>query len=222
MTHEAATTVKELPEALPAGETILLQCAPNWRSLYRRAFHGRSLAIYFGVLILLRGATSLANGGSSTDALIAMAWLVPAAVFALAVLALLAWLTARASWYTITDKRIVMRIGIVLEVTYNFPFEVIDSVGLHLYPNGTGDLPMQFMEGEQIAYAHLWPHARPWRLRRTEPMLRCIDNASSVAALLARVMPERSGGSLHAVSVPQRASASPRAQVSQPTAAAMG
>lgn len=195
MTHEAATTVKELPEALPDGERILWQGGPDWRSLWRRAFHGRTIAIYFAVLILLRGINVSWGGGSMVDAIVAMAWLLPAALFALAVLTVVAWLTARASWYTITDHRVVMRIGIVLEVTYNFPFKVIDEVGLRVYADGTGDLPLCFMPGEQIAYVHLWPHAKPWHLRRTQPMMRCIADAASIAALLSRAMAARTGGS---------------------------
>lgn len=193
--HEAATTVKELPEALPEGERILWQGGPDWRSLWRRAFHGRMIVIYFAALILLRGINVSWGGGSLLDAIVAMLWLLPAATFALAVLTVVAWLTARASWYTITDHRVVMRIGIVLEVTYNFPFKVIDEVGLRMYPDDTGDLPMCFMPGEQIAYIHLWPHAKPWHLRRTQPMLRCIPDAASVAALLSRTMAARTGGS---------------------------
>lgn len=188
MTHESATTVKELPEALPEGERILWQGRPSWSSLYRRAFHGRTLAIYFVVLLALRGATVLWFGGTVASALIAILWLLPAAIFALGVLALLALLTTRSTWYTVTDRRVCMRIGIVLEITFNFPFKVIDEAGLHLYPDGTGDIPLVFMDGEQIAYVHLWPHARPWRLRRTEPMLRCLPDATAVAALLAAAM----------------------------------
>lgn len=195
MTHEAATTVKELPEALPADEHILWQCAPNWRSLYRRALHGRTLAIYFSLLLVLRAANVLWEGGSVADAVVAVLWLAPIALFALGVLALVAWLTARATWYTLTDRRVIMRVGIVLEITFNFPYKVIDAAGLHLYPNGTGDIPFRFMEGEQIAYVHLWPHARPWRLRRTEPMLRCVPDAERVAELLARAIAGQSGGS---------------------------
>ena len=30
--------------------------------------------------------------------------------------------------------------------------------------------------GDRIAYLSLWPHVRPWRLARPEPMLRCIRN----------------------------------------------
>lgn len=185
MTHESATTVKELPEALPQGEHILWRGCPEWRSLYRRAFHGRTLAIYFAVLLALRGATVLWFGGTVGAAAIAILWLLPAALFSLGVLALLAWLSARATWYTITDRRVCMRIGVVLEITFNFPFQVIDSAGLHLYPDRSGDIPLMFMDGEQIAYVHLWPHARPWHLRRTEPMMRCVPDAAKVAELLA-------------------------------------
>lgn len=205
MTHEAATTVKELPEALPANEHILWQCAPNWRSVFRRAMHGRTLAIYFAVLLVLRAANVLWDGGSVTDAVVAVLWLAPIALFALGVVALVAWLTARSTWYTLTDRRVIMRIGIVLEITFNFPYKVIDDVGLRLYPNGTGDIPFRFMEGEQIAYVHLWPHARPWRVRRTEPMLRCVPDAARVAELLARAIASQSGGSALPVRVTEAA-----------------
>ena len=42
---------------------------------------------------------------------------------------MLAWLTSRNTVYTITNKRVVMRIGIVLSVTFNLPLRVI---GEHL------------------------------------------------------------------------------------------
>lgn len=203
MTHESATTVRELPETLPVGEHILLQCAPKWTSLYRRAFHGRSLALYFALLVALRGCNVLWDGGSVPSVLIAMAWVSMAAMFCLGMLAILAWLTARATWYTITDRRVVMRIGIVLEVTFNFPFSVIDTVRLHVYSNGTGDLALSFMNGEQIAYAHLWPHVRPWRLKHTEPMLRCVPNAQEVATLLSNAMAQKIRGNVSPIRLPQ-------------------
>lgn len=194
MTHEAATTVRELPEELPTGERILWRGAPQWTALYRRAFHARTLTIYFAVILALRGGNVLIDGGTLVEAAIAILWLLPVAAFALAMLALVAWLTARATWYTVTDRRVVLRAGIVLEITFNFPFKVIDSAGLCLYPDGTGDIPLSFMQGEQIAYAHLWPHARPWRFRHTEPMLRCVPEAARVAQLLARSMAAQTGG----------------------------
>jgi hypothetical protein len=35
-------------------------------------------------------------------------------------------------------------------------------------------------------YLKLWPHARPWRWFRAEPMLRCVPAAGLVAARLCR------------------------------------
>ena len=75
--HEAATTVRELPEALPDGERILWQDAPDWRALYRRAFHGRTLAVYFALVIASRGLYVSSQGAVLADALMAMLWLLP-------------------------------------------------------------------------------------------------------------------------------------------------
>jgi hypothetical protein len=43
---------------------------------------------------------------------------------------------------------------------------------------------MQIATEDKIAYFHLWPHARPWRLANPEPMMRCIPDAKQVATLL--------------------------------------
>jgi hypothetical protein len=34
----------------------------------------------------------------------------------------------------------------------------------------------------------LWPHARPFRLRHPEPLLRAIDDVAAVAAILERAL----------------------------------
>lgn len=201
--HEAATTVRELPEALPDGERILWQDAPDWRALYRRAFHGRTLAVYFALVIASRGLYVSSQGAVLADALMAMLWLLPFALFALGALAFVAWLTARASWYTITDRRVVMRIGVVLEITFNFPFRLIEEARLAVHGrDGSGDIALVFVPGEQVAYAHLWPHVRPWRFARSEPMLRCIPRAAEVARLLAAAIASASGGQVLPVCAP--------------------
>jgi hypothetical protein len=52
--------------------------------------------------------------------------------------------------------------------------------------DGTGDLPLKVEGTQRIGYAGLWPHARPWHYQMPQPMLRCVPNAESVAALVAR------------------------------------
>ena len=181
-----------LPQALPPGERILWQGSPDWRVMAREALHTRLLSIYFGVLLAWRGITVFSHDGSFVDATLAVLWLLPAAVSAIAVLSLIAWLIARTSVYTVTDKRVVMRIGVVLGITFNLPHSQIESAGLRLDTASgarrSGDLTLVLADTDRIAYVHLWPHTRPWRVRRTEPMLRAVPNVEKVASILAAAL----------------------------------
>ncbi len=177
-----------LPQALPANERIVWQGAPAWRLMAREAMHTRMLSIYFAVLIVWRGVNVLANGGGAVDAAVAMTWLLPLAVMAIAALTLMGWLVARTSVYTITDKRVVMRIGVVLSITFNFPFSKISAAALRAKADGSGDITLSLADTDHIAYVHLWPHARPWKLAHTEPMLRALPDAQAVAQLLATAL----------------------------------
>jgi hypothetical protein len=57
-----------------------------------------------------------------------------------------------------------MRIGIVLTVTFNLPLKRIQAAGLQPVADGTGDLPLTLGPRDRIAWLHLWPHVRPWKL----------------------------------------------------------
>ena len=119
-----------LPERLPAGEKLLWQGSPNFNAVALRIFHVRKAAIYFAALIALRAGLVLADGGGLTEALLSLAWPLPLALTALCILVALAWMTSRTAVYTLTDKRIVMRIGIVLTLTFNIPLRTIRSAAL--------------------------------------------------------------------------------------------
>jgi hypothetical protein len=173
-----------LPEPLPAGERLLWQGSPDWRALAVQCFHVRKLVVYFALILVLRAAFVLSDGGQAADALRAVAWLAPLALLAIAILLVLAWLSARTAVYTLTDRRVVMRIGIVLSLTFNLPFKRIAAAGMSLGAHGSGSLPLTLAGSDKIAYVHLWPHARPWRLARPEPMLVCVPDAAHVAKLL--------------------------------------
>jgi len=174
-----------LPEALPKDEHLLWQGAPDWRRLAFEALHVRKLAIYFAVLLVWRAAVVVSDGGSALQAAVAVLWVLPLALLALGTLTLLAWLTGRNSVYTVTDRRVVMRIGIVLTMTLNLPHRQIDGAALHAGRDGHGDIALQLAPGVRIGYVHLWPHARPWQVRWPQPMLRAVPQAAQVAALLA-------------------------------------
>jgi hypothetical protein len=173
-----------LPEPLPQGETILWQGAPNWISMAKHVFRLQWLSLYFAVIVIWQ-LISVSN----SDEGLAAGWSSVALAFFLAVIGLvligcLAYWSATTAMYTLTNRRIVMRVGIVLTVTFNFPYKTLGSAGLRLYKDGTGDIPIQIATEDKIAFFHLWPHVRPWRLANPEPMLRCVPDAQQVAQLL--------------------------------------
>ncbi len=182
-----------LPEPLPAGERLLWQGAPDWRRLARHAFHVRKLACYFAALLVLRFVAFHDAAGGVTGALQTTVQLLPLAAAAIGIALLLAWLTGRTTVYTLTDRRVVMRVGIVLTVTFNLPLRHIESAALHPLEDGTGDIALALDASTQTAYLHLWPHARPWHLVRTQPMLRAVPDAARVAALLHRAWADQRG-----------------------------
>lgn len=173
-----------LPEKLPRDEQILWQGSPDWRAMAVRAFHLRKVAVYFALMLALRGSVALAEGATALDALLKVLWLLPLALLGGGLLALIAWLSARGTVYTLTSKRVVMRIGIVLTVTYNLPLKRIAAADLALMPSGHGDIALALQKGDRIAWLQLWPHARPWRLARPEPALRAVPEAAQVAQRL--------------------------------------
>jgi hypothetical protein len=177
-----------LPENLPPGEALRWQGAPHWRVLARRAFYVRTVAIYFGLLILLRLVLLITGGVSLREAVLSVLWLGTLAALAIAILTLLAWLYSRSTVYSITDRRVVIRFGVALPMAVNIPFKIIKSAGLRTYPDGSGDIPLVLGEGQKVSYPIMWPNVRPWRFTNAQPMLRSIPNAAKVAEILAEAL----------------------------------
>ena len=173
-----------LPEPLPKGESILWQGAPDFADLAVRVFHMKKVAVYFAVLVAIRGFFLDSSGAGTVTVLLGMLIVAGLALTALAALGILAWLTARTTAYTLTDKRVVMRIGIVLTLTFNLPLTRIKTAGLQLNAEGFGDIPLALSGGDRIGWLNLWPHVRAWRIANPEPMLRCVPNAQAVALSL--------------------------------------
>lgn len=177
--------VPGLPERLPEGEELRWQGSPNWRSLARHAFHVRKVAGYFGVILVWRLLESASDGLRGAELVAAAAWPVAFGVVAIAVLLLLAWLNARATRYTITTRRVVLRFGVAIPIALNLPLKMIDSAALRRSGTHGGSIPLKLVPGARISYLVAWPHVRPWYFSNPEPMLREIDDAASVARILA-------------------------------------
>jgi hypothetical protein len=175
-----------LPEPLPAAERVLWQGQPQVGAIMRRVFHLPLVAGYFALLVGWSVLSAWSDGASATAILRGLLTPVLLSAVGLGMLGTLAWLTARTAVYTLTDRRVVMRIGIVLTVTYNFPLRCIDGAHVHPTGQGTGEIALQLQRGTRIAWLHLWPHARPWHLREPQPLLRGLTDVGAVSALLSQ------------------------------------
>jgi hypothetical protein len=180
--------IRGLPAVPPAGERILWQGAPGWWPLAKQVFHVRAVGVYMAALLAWRGGVHLAATGDPRTAMAAIVALLPVTLLGLGLLCLIAWLSSRTSVYTITNRRVVLRVGIALPIAINVPFARIAGAALSLRADGSGDIACSLAGDERIAYSTLWPHVRPWHLRTPEPTLRAIPEARRVADLLGAAM----------------------------------
>ncbi len=173
-----------LPEPLPPGETVLWQGRPQALSMARQALWLDRIAIYFAALLVWRLVAGQLDGEDATTTALALARMLMPMSVAGGLLLGLGWLMARSTLYTVTSRRVVMRIGVVLGITFNLPLSRIATARLKPHRDGSGDLALVLSGGDRIAYLHLWPHVRPWHLKSTEPMLRALPDAALAAERL--------------------------------------
>ncbi|WP_371055561.1 photosynthetic complex putative assembly protein PuhB [Rhodosalinus sp. K401] len=182
--------VEGLPEAPPEGEHILWQGRPDWWALALESLNLKWVMGYFVFLAAWRLVAAMDLMPFSQALAISTPFLVMGLVVC-ALLALIAWVQARATVYTITNRRVAMRVGAALTVTLNLPYTQIANAHLDLRRRGTGTIALDLLGETKFSYLVLWPHARPWRLRHPEPALRCIPDAAHVARLLAEAAEAR-------------------------------
>jgi len=177
--------IRGLPADLPAGEHILWQGEPGTASMARRVFHAHKASLYFALLIGLNLVLTAAAGRPLAEALQSSLWQTGLALAGVGLLWLLAWLYARSTVYTVTNRRIVIRFGVAIPLMINIPLDKVESADLQQFGDGKGNILLHTRSSARISYWSLWPHVRPWHFSQVQPMLRGIDNPAAVAATLA-------------------------------------
>jgi len=180
--------VRGLPKMLPQGETMLWQGGPDTATVAKRVLHVRKVGFYFAAIFVWSVAAGIADGTPALELAASLGVLTLLAAAALALIALYAWGIARTTVYTLTQRRLVMRIGIALPITFNIPYSRVESASVKQNGDGTGDVSIVLSPGEHMAYAVMWPHARPWQFSRVQPTLRAIADVDNVAQILARAV----------------------------------
>lgn len=194
-----------LPERPPQGEHILWQGRPDGWALARDAYKIRWFAAYFALIVIWRAGSAWADGGPALALAMGLPYLV-LGLLGLAIIYGLAWAQARATTYTLTTARVVMRIGAALPVTFNLPFAQVGAAALDLRRDGTGTIALETLGETRISVLVAWPHLRPGHWARTQPALRSIPDAARVARMLAEAAEAR-------LTLPQVSRAAPLAPV---------
>jgi hypothetical protein len=182
-----------LPERLPLDEFIVWQGSPEVAALASSAFHIKKLVIYFAVLIGACAWPALEEGAGVMAVLLSIKWITPLALIGLGSVWLMAYMTSRTTVYTLTNKRVVMRLGIVFTVSFNFPLKQVASADIRRLQNGFGDITLTLKGSDRIAWVHLWPSVRPWRINKPEPTLRAVPDVQAVSDKLRQAWTQNTG-----------------------------
>jgi hypothetical protein len=172
-----------LPGKLPAGEFVMWQGRPQWKALAVNTFRLPWVAAWLFAFVALRVGAGLQRGEGST-ALIAGGLTFALSAAGLGILGLLAWGYARATVYTITSRRVVLRIGVAIPLTINLPFKKLAAADLRQRALGTGDVVLTLATGERLAWLYLWPHVKALSFGAPRPALLSVTDPVHVATTL--------------------------------------
>lgn len=170
-------------EPLPAGERVLWEGAPEAKALARHLFFVRPLAAYLAVMMLWWVAVNRAQVGTAsfwatlgTQLLLSGGLLLGAWAFARAI--------ANGTTYAITDRRIVLKFGVVFPLTINLPLRYVQGASARQFSDRTGQIAVQLGKKEKLAWIVLFPHVKPWTFNNPEPLLRGLRDPVKVGEIL--------------------------------------
>jgi hypothetical protein len=192
MSHDdfASEPVRGLPETPPEGERILWQGRPHGFWLSWDSLSLPWVAGYFALLAAWRFVAVIDQVPLMQAIALSVPFVIMGAIV-IAILLVVGYVQARATVYTITNRRVAMRIGAALTVTLNLPYTQIARADFRPGRGGTGTIALDLLGDTRLSYLVCWPHVRPWVMRRTQPALRSIPEAERIAQLLAEAAETR-------------------------------
>ncbi len=183
----APVYITGVPHPLPAGELLLWQGSPDARATARHVFHQRALALYFAAMLAVWAVLTPLDFASA-EFTAGFGLRVALVLLALGVVEALARIVARTTTYAVTDKRVVLRIGMVIPMSINVPFALLSAAAVGKFRDGTGQLALSLEKPHRIAYIALWPHCRVFAFTQPSPVLRGLLEPAAVGELLAKAV----------------------------------
>lgn len=199
--------VPGLPGLLPKGEMILWQGTPSSAQVSRQIMKTRWIAGYFAVLVLWNVSAGIYDGRTVSEILFSSGALAVLCAMAIALLEAFAWGVQKTTMYTITNKRVVMRIGVALSATFNLPFTRIVSADMREDKNGCGDIALTLAPGDKLSWLVFWPHVRGFKKGALMPQMICLKDVAIAGNVLSAAL--AGSRSIDAPAVTQRNTGAP-------------
>ncbi|WP_396274556.1 photosynthetic complex putative assembly protein PuhB [Hyphomonas sp.] len=177
--------VRGLPQALPEGEKLLWQGSPGTLAFAIHAFHIRFVLAYFVLATSWRLANLESAGATGLEMTRVAINSGIGAAAGIGLLVLIAWAMARATVYSVTSRRVVLRYGVAIRKYVNLPFDQIASADMRRYGRKKGDIVLSLGSTGGLGYMRLWPHVRPLRINHPQPMFRGLTDVEAAARTLA-------------------------------------
>lgn len=184
---QTAQYIRGVPHPLPAGEQVLWEGAPDPNAMATHVFHRRLFLLYFAAMITWWATTTNVAFGSS-DFIASLGVRLGLSAIVLGVVEMLSRVSARTTWYAITNKRVVLKIGMVIPMSINIPFQIVQSAGVGMFKDGTGQLMLVLAKEHRLAYVALWPHCRVFQVNQPQPILRGLRDAQRIGTVLANAV----------------------------------
>ncbi|RPF71766.1 photosynthetic complex putative assembly protein PuhB [Aurantiacibacter spongiae] len=178
-----------LDRPLPAGERILWQGAPSARALGPVVFRFRLVAVYLVLLVALATAMMRDGGWPMGPALALGLLAIPLGLIGLGILWLLGAMMARTACYTLTNRRVILHIGVALDRTISIPLSAITDASIRPRSKiGLGDIAFTVKDTGGLNYLNLWPHARAFHFMPPRPSLRSLPDAPAACEAIGEAL----------------------------------
>ena len=187
MSLTTAERAAGLDAPLPTGEHIVWQAKPSPRALTRGVFHLRGLGSYFigaAIFVFILAVRSRPIGQAIAETTL----LIPFFLAALGLLSVIGRASARATTYTLTNRRMILHIGVAYEMTVSIPLSAIVNARLRRRPDGSGDIALAVGDDGGVRYLALWPHVRSWHFFKPQPMLRGLNDPATVVEAIGEAL----------------------------------
>lgn len=194
MSLSPAERAAGLTQPLPRGEDILWQVKPDTARMARAVFRLSTVNAYSAAAAIVVAAVAIYDGRPVGQAIAEATLLLPFWLIGLGVLALLGRMTAHATTYTLTNRRLILHIGIAYEMTMSVPLSTITGAALRRGPDGTGDIALTVKDHGGTGYIALWPHARAWHIRKPQPTLRAVPDVEGASEAIGEALLQYNAG----------------------------